>query len=207
MLRTLKLMLLAMAVVIPSRAASQVASSDSLPFRRGQWAAQFRPPADAGGFGVLRFRTRSSAWILDVRARFDHDERRQSGVDGTRTSTIAGADLRVGLRRYHFVIPRVARYHTFGVTGGFQTYRAGSTQPGVPEQSHDRLSGGVYGDLGGVFFVIPQLSLGASAQAMVNLSGERLVTDALPPMPRQESRSTGWGAFIGGVTVLATLYF
>jgi len=190
------------AIVLGSGPIAAQAPSDTLPFRRGQWGVQFRPSTDAAGLGALRFRNRSSAWVVDVRA-YVNDSWTFGG--GERRSIGSGGDFRAGLRRYRLAAPRVARFFTIGGTGGYTVNR--QTSEGYPDQQLLSGSVGVYGDVGAAVFVAPYFSLGASTQASLMATGDRYVYTATPTSPRSETRRAGWWAGFGGITVLATLYF
>ncbi len=102
-------------LAVPSPSGAQ--QVDSLPFRDGQWGAEFTA-ADFSGVGALRFTSSRSAWLIDVQGRFT----RQSGDSDSpsRSETVSDPDalqLRLGWRRYGTLAPRVVRHVGVGVLG------------------------------------------------------------------------------------------
>src|SRR6266571_5084753 len=51
----------------PTLASAQDATTDTIPFRRHQWAAQFAGGTSFASLGVLRFTAPTRAWLLDFR--------------------------------------------------------------------------------------------------------------------------------------------
>jgi len=179
--------------------------ADTLPFRRGQWAAQFRLGSDAFGLGALRFRSRSSAWVLDGGS--SRSEQRTNGgiAVADDRATITSANVRAGIRAYRPVVPRVARYLGAGVTAGYTRSVQRRSDPTFQSFTQWQAGGGVYAELGAAYFVTPQLSLGAATQANVSLAGGQVRSSSAGG--RSHASTTGWAATVGGVNVLGTLYF
>ena len=181
--------------------ATATTSPDSiLPFRRGQWAARFRLSSDAIGLGALRFRSNSSAFLLDGRV----FAVRESSGDAMSGFERVGIDvtLSAGLRAYRPVVARVARYHGAGLR---TAYSRSDVEP--TDYLSWRVLGGLYGELGATYFVTPHLSLDAGTEAGVNLSRGRDRRGALPGVPDSERRTSGIVAWAGGIIVTGTLYF
>ena len=72
---------------------------DSLPFRAGQWGAEFTA-ADFRGVGVLRFTSPRHAWLIDVQGRFTRQSGDADQIEKFEVVTDSDAlQLRVGWRR------------------------------------------------------------------------------------------------------------
>ena len=181
--------------------ATTTTSPDSiLPFRRGQWAAQFRLSSDAIGLGALRFRSNSSAYLLDGRVFAD----RQSSGDATIGSERVELHvaLRAGLRAYRPVVARVVRYHGAGLRTAYSRSHVEPT-----DYLTWRALGGLYAELGATYFVTPHLSLDAGTVAGVSLSRGRDRRRSSPDFTSTETRTSGIVASAGGIIVTGTLYF
>jgi hypothetical protein len=97
--------------------AQSPAAVDTLPFRAGQWGAQFSMSGDVFGLGALRFRTRSRAWALDGAFTVRHQERESPGLVSETRETSGFVRARLGQRGYGAVAPRAAGFVGGGVTG------------------------------------------------------------------------------------------
>jgi len=99
---------------------------DSLPFRAGQWGAEFTA-ADFRGVGVLRFTSPRHAWLIDVQGRFTRQSGDADQIERFEVVTDSDAlQLRVGWRRYGMLAPRVVRHVGFGVLGRYASSEQGS---------------------------------------------------------------------------------
>ena len=199
--------LASLATVVPCAAVAQEGGADTLPFRRGQWAAQFRLPGDAAGLGVLRFRSASSAWVLDATLTVHQQKTTTSDGSGSGASLSGYSAVRAGIRTYRPLFARVAGYSTVGMTTGVDGYESRPASNAIPDQRMWQLRGGPYADVGAVYLVTPHLTLGASTQAAIGLSHARQHYSATATQVARESRSSGWFAYLGGVSILATLFF
>jgi opacity protein-like surface antigen len=202
------------AALLSSSAAAAAQQADTLPFRGGQWGAEFSA-SDFAGVGALRFTSPRSAWLLDVYGRI----RRQSGDnDDPSTPNIIRDDdfvqLRVGWRRYGVLAPRVVRHLGVGVLAS----RASADQqvgafvvsvPFLPLQSHASTSLGAFAELGAQWMITPKLSLGASYMASV--SGEWTSVKTTTFTPQGSTRSTrsidGYTGALGPLAIRAAVYF
>lgn len=184
---------LIVALVAPSGLTAQPLPGETLPFRKGQWAAQFWFFGDAG-IGALRFRSPSSAWVVNgsLQAGGDHSTDRRT--------TRASASVRAGLRSYRTVVPRIARYHGGGIIADYSHYES-EYESDQTEAISRAGGGGLYGELGAEYLITRHLSLGANTSASAMVRG------------RKEGRELynysdfGWAVAAGGLRVLATLYF
>jgi hypothetical protein len=197
-----------------SSAAAAAQQADTLPFRKGQWGAEFAA-SNFAGIGVLRFTSPKNAWLLDVQGRI----RRESGDnDDPSTPNIIRDDdfaqVRVGWRRYGVLAPRVVRHLGVGVLAS----RASADQqvgafvvsvPFLPLQSHASTSIGAFAELGAQWMITPKLSLGASYMASV--SGEWTSVKTTSFTPQGSTRSTrsvdGYSGVLGPLSIRAAVYF
>lgn len=190
--------LLTCTVVVPAFAQDRPAPEDSLPFRRGQWAAHFTL-GGFGGIGVTRFRSPSRATLLQVSVFASHRESAADDLAGgvlRSVSSSAGLSARLGWRRYRLGYRRITPYVTAGPAFSFSHNYI--SQEGSGTSSQDSWSLGVFGDVGALYHVSPSLALGAAGGA--NLSYGRSST-RLSTGPRGSS----WDIQLSGVTVGAGL--
>jgi hypothetical protein len=175
--------------------APPAAMADSLPFRAGQWGAEFAINDGTIGLGVLRFRSEQNAWLLDaaVSASWSDSESSFSGDDSENTVFVR---LRTGPRRYRPITTGSAAYLGMGFTGSYGWIRGGDYR----SQMWDA---GVFGELGAVYFVTRRLSLGAQIEGMGVFSAtHRTYSD--PPVAERDRRvSIG----VRPVRIVGALYF
>ena len=122
---------------------------------------------------------------------------------GTHFSSLgsqANVSLRFGWRRYHPAGPKVAAYHSFGLVGGLT--HGVTVDPVSGSAVANGWNAGVFGDIGGSYFLTPRLSVGATITAEVryfdlysHYSGGR------------RSRSWELDGSAPGVGFVAALYF
>lgn len=202
----------ALAMVASPLAAQQ---ADTLPFRRGQWGAEFAV-ANFAGIGALRFTSPRSAWLLDVQGRI----RRESGDtdDPTTVNVVSDseyAQLRLGWRRYGVLAPRVVRHAGVGVLAsrGANRQQVGAfavSLPFVPRlEKSASTSLGAFAELGAQWMITPKLSLGASY--MASISGEWTSVESTLFTTQGGTRSTrsvdGYTAALGPLAIRAAVYF
>lgn len=188
-------------VLVPMSLAAQDNSRDTSAFRAGQWGLQFGLGSGLVNLGILRFTSPSAAWMLrlDLNAEF---------LNGTSTTPIDTTDANdhsmyfaagIGKRFYQAPHHNVRSFQSFGVAGSYtdrkQTFGVGNTY------TTTNASLGLLGELGGAFWITPNLSLGGTATASAGY--EHRVTDNSGTKVRQN----GW--FVSGVTVFLSvgLYF
>ncbi len=188
---------------------------DSLPFRAGQWGAEFTA-SDFSGVGALRFTSSRSAWLIDVQGRFT----RQSGDSDSpsRFEIVSDSDalqLRLGWRRYGTVAPRVVRHVGFGVLGG---YRSSEQSPGAfsisaPfsfESTRSDYSAGVFAEAGAQWLITSNLGLGATWSANVQAGRadlERVSTTGINELERSKTAVHTLSATLGAFAIRGTVYF
>jgi hypothetical protein len=183
------------AAASPSLLLSQTVPVDTLPFRRGQWAAQFWA-FSSQGLGVLRFRSPSSAWLLDGSLQVEDVH----ATHGDRT--YASASLRAGLRVYRPVAPKVVRYLGAGLIGSYLGFRHESATIGTVYRGWTA-GGGLYAELGADYLITSHLGIGASSSVTAQARGGRVD----PGDGSGETGDLGWVLGAGGLRVVGTIYF
>ena len=103
--------------------AQDIPAPDTIPFHRGQWAAQFAARFGFGSLGVLRFTAPSRAWLLDLQFSGGHEDSEDRGTNPDATirgyRSNASVSLRLGRRFYTPARGRVVGLYTMGASGGF----------------------------------------------------------------------------------------
>ena len=181
---------------------TQAAPTDSLPFHRGEWAAQFAGGGNFTSLGFLEFRSPKRALVLDIRVSGGHSEQLRTDSTGKHFSgaeSHATLSLRFGWRRYHPVGPKVAAYHSLGLLGGLSHNVA--VVPGL-RNTANAWNAGVFGDIGGSYFLTPSLSVGATISADIRYS-DVYTHDS------RNLKNRGWDleGSAPGVGFVAALYF
>ena len=143
------------------RAQEAPRAADSLPFRRGQWAAQMTPDFLRGPttLGVLKFTSPRRAWVLDGRVTiakgfFVLRDSAGAPVDTVHTSTVA-VDILVGRRFYRALARHTAGFVTVGAGGGFDLDRDLANTNAIRWL--------LFGEIGASYHPIHELSLGVFA--------------------------------------------
>jgi hypothetical protein len=178
----------------PPNAAQTTSARDSLPFRAGQWGAEFAIDDGTVGLGVLRFRSPRQAWLLD--ASFSADWYDEESVFGSGTRTSVFVRGRTGPRRYRPIHTASAGYVGIGLTGAYARSGRGD--------DYSRLwDAGIFGELGGLYLVTPHLSLGAEVGLSVLYSERRIRVIGAGP----DQWERGVGVDVGSVRIVGALYF
>ena len=178
----------------PSPNAEPATTVDSLPFRRGQWGAEFGLDDGTVGLGVLRFRSKRTAWQLN--GSFSAFWSKSDPYFGDQSEKNIFVNLRAGPRRYRPIAPDVAAYVGMGLSGGY-SWSEGSTS------WRRSWNAGAFGELGGAYFVTRRLSLGARIDASVGYTEFRQVSPSFPEV--QRDRHFGLG--VSAVRIVGGLYF
>jgi hypothetical protein len=166
---------------------------DSLPFRRGQWGAEFGSDDGTVGLGVLRFRSTRTAWQLNASIRADWSKS-SAPFDGSETHVFV--NLHAGPRKYRPLAPAVAAYVGAGLSGGYSlSNRSESWRRGW--------NAGVFGELGAAYFVTRRLSLGARVEASAGHSEFRQASTSFPGVQRDRH----FGIGLSPVRIIGALYF
>jgi len=184
---------------------TQSAPTDTLPFHRGEWAAQFAGGGSFSSLGFLKFRGPKQALVLDTRVGVGHSEELRTDSTGTHFSVAdshANVSLRFGWRRYHAVGPKVAAYHSLGLLAGLN--HSATRFPGGRNTSN-AWTAGVFGDIGGSYFLTPRLSVGATISADIHYSDAFNSQQA--NAQNVKTRSWDLEGSAPGVGFVAALYF
>ncbi len=178
----------------PSPNAEPSTTVDSLPFRGGQWGAEFGIADGTLGLGVLRFRSTRTAWQLN--GSFTAGWTETTGIFGEESGMNVFVDLRAGPRRYRPIAAGVAAYVGTGLFGGYGW-----------SESNDgwrrSWSAGVFGEVGGAYFVTRRLSLGARVDAWTRYTEFRQASASFPGQQRDRQFSIG----LSPVRIVGALYF
>ena len=156
---------LVVAAIVPATAAAQ-----SLPFRAGQWGAEFQS-GDLTSAGVMRFMSPRTALVFDVGV-LNLSTEEDDGTTTVDNSTSLLA-LRLGFRNYMPVANRVSSFWTIGgeVARGSNTEEISGPFDGSVEER--QTSFGVFGQLGADFHVTPNIAVGIAYDLSVaKISGE-----------------------------------
>ena len=160
---------LVLAALCPAAAGAQ-----TLPFRTGQWGAEFQS-GDLTTAGVMRFFSPRSALVLDAGVLdlgLDEDDKVNSTTDESSLSLWAA---RLGLRSYMPVANRVAGFWTAGVELARSSQKQtipGFAGPQRIEESETHL--GAFGQLGADYHVTNNLAVGMAFDVVfARVSGER----------------------------------
>lgn len=187
---------------------ASTAPSDSLPFRQGQWGAEFGLGSYTSA-GFVRFRSPRRAWVGTVSG--DYSRQTPEGTSSARTSARVSAT--VGHRWFRAILPDVSQFVTLGGVIGAQRSDFTLQQISLPElvavEARLRRSSyfaGVAADVGAQWMVTPSLALGAKwgAQAVVGRDQDRL-SGGLPS--NTDATGTSTSLILGRIAVLGSLYF
>jgi hypothetical protein len=184
----------------PSRTGSAAsAAADSLPFRAGQWGAEFAVDNGMVGLGALRFRSPRSAWLVDAMLALGGAEGESSaGDEEDRRSTFVS--LRTGPRRYRPLGRSVASFVGAGLLGSYAWQELSAA-----DRRETTWQAGLYGELGAAYFVTDRLSLGAQASVDATYGGSRTVIDL--ELLSSESSEQRWQLSTSRVRIIGGLYF
>lgn len=163
----LTLALAAPALVRAQDAAKDTAKSaakDTLPFHKGQWAAEFGAGTTFASAGALYFRSPSSAWLLDASFLLAYGKTSVHSADSlyfpySSSTTDGSISLRGGIRSYHPLGPATQFFTSFG---GLVRYGGGTVRGGFEGNSWS-LGAGIFGEIGGNYMINPHIGLGATA--------------------------------------------
>ena len=184
--------------------------ASALPFRAGQWGAEF----SLGSFsslGAVRFRSPSRAWVGTVDGRYERTSRDEDVPD----RSLSRVGLTLGHRWYHALHEDVAQFVTLGAVLAWQRTESSLLpnpvpQPGqsptTPDFVSQGLVGGVAVNVGAQWMVTSSLSLGATWGAQAGLGRDRVRVRAAPGAVSEQT-GTSVNVLVGRLGVLGTLYF
>jgi hypothetical protein len=202
-----RLSLLCVLGLVPLSLVAQdsTARTQSTPFRRGQWAAQFQAGTSFGSLGFIKFRSPTRALVLDVRLGGSHTEGLDTDSSGTRftgLSSSAFTQLRFGWRRYSGGTEHVVGHYSFGLLAGFDHSVSVDASPGF-ESTRNGWTAGVFADVGGTYLVTSKFGIGALATA--GLSYASSISTFSPPQAKTRIWSIGGSAI--SASLVATVFF
>lgn len=138
-----------------------LAAQDLPAFHAGEWAAEFTG-GNWNNAGVMRFFSPRSALILSGSGSFSRSTSTpDSGVASIGTSK--SLFLALGVRRHNTVASRVLATTEFGAELNLDRVKTRTDAFGGPIYRQRQTSYGVYGEIGGQYFVASHLALGAVA--------------------------------------------
>jgi hypothetical protein len=184
-------------------------TTGALPFRRGQWATQFGFDGSFLSAGALRFRSPTSAWVVDALVQADRSTYERNG-DATvppveMTATDFALGLQLGARGYRAIAPRVNGFAGAGVSG--RAYSTRFVYPGSITETPTQREGsaGIYGEMGATWMVTRNLGLSGATQ----LAASYLWSSYEAPSAFGTSRveSTGYGVQLARTRLIVTVFF
>lgn len=214
---TMRITLAAVAIFLAAAPATAQDAGKTLPFRRGQWAAEFSAttsiPAEPASddelrfafpsVGFLRFLSPSKAILVDASFSVSSDEQELNIPNGPTSSekvSSTALGLRAGLRGYRALSSRATGFGSLGLT--FGTLGGTLEDPDLPDEvERSGTSFGGFAELGGAYMVTPNISLGASFGASLV---RREVEETLQEASYTEN---GMRLLVGQTRLLVTLYF
>jgi hypothetical protein len=193
-------------------------TGDSLPFRTGQWGAQFTASSEHRNVGLLRFRSPRTAWVFtaDVSLNAGDSEgtenNTQETTDESDKSRRGAVSVRTGYRRYKPVAMHAGSFFTVGVLGGAmraKTNRDLSYGDGTDVGRSASWNLGVFGELGATYLIIPNVSLGviASVDTRYTRGWSNYERKYFDRTYRGQGTSRGISVDTELLSVVATVYF
>lgn len=167
---------------------------DSLPFRRGQWGAEFGIGDGTVGLGVLRFRSTRTAWQFSANGSADWSKSDPPHEEFSGSTLFV--NLHAGPRRYRPLAAAVGAFVGTGLAAGYTWWE-------FNDSWRRGWNAGVYGELGGVYFVTRRLSLGALIQAGASYGEDRGASASLPTVHRDRT----FAIRLSPVRIVGGLYF
>ena len=161
---------LCIAGVFSAAANAQATGGDTLPFRKGQWGVEF-PIQESYSITLLRFRSPSSALLVDGALTFINDRLDDDEASVEQEYTLQRYELRLGRRMYRPLAFNTAGFLDLGVTPSFMSTKSGQTTVTGESLTSDRtMALGVFASVGGNYFVTPRLSVGMSSTTSMSYS-------------------------------------
>jgi hypothetical protein len=184
-------------------AASEGTARDSLPFRPGQWGAEFAVQDFVSWASALRFHAPRQAWVATLSGNFARTEADR------RDERIVRAELGLGHRWYRSSREAIAPFVGIGVGAALVDDRleiqVGSAGSPPAVVGNERLFGIVYGEVGAQWLVTPRLALGAGWQVQASLARNRV--ERVSASPPSDPPGTSLGLRAQPMALRGTLYF
>lgn len=144
------------AVLIVPRTLHAQRNASTVPFRSGQWGAEFAASNDFQSLGMMRFFSPRRA--LAFNAQLENASTSIDGSDAETSGTTYG--LSVGYRMYRSVTTGVVGHLTGGLRVNSNSTKV-TTGAGATTESSTR-GYGPFAEIGASYFITPHLSLGAA---------------------------------------------
>ena len=150
------------ALLLSSLALSRAVAAQDIPtFHAGQWGAEF-----TGGnwtnAGLMRFFNPRSALVLSASGSLSHGTSTPDG-GAKSTSNSQSLFLALGVRRNTTVAPRVIATTELGANYYISRVKTTLDALGNPPYRQNQTNYGLYGEIGGQYFVTPHIALGTGA--------------------------------------------
>ena len=163
---------LRLALVLTSLVATRALAAQEVPtFHAGQWGAEFTG-GNWGNAGVMRFFSPSSALVLSASGSYSRNTSTPDGGTAA-TSSVRALSLALGVRRHSSVASRVLATTELGAYTGFSRSKSVSDGFGNPVYTQSQRYTGIYGEIGGQYFVTAHLALGSGAVLGANINSGR----------------------------------
>ena len=146
---------LAAALLLPATLHAQ-RNASNVPFRSGQWGAEFSASNDFQSLGMMRFFSARRALAFD--AQLENASTSVDGSDAETANTTYG--LSVGYRMYRSVTTGVVGHLTGGLRMNSSSTKITNGAGATTENSTRGY--GPFGEIGASYFITPHLSLGAA---------------------------------------------
>lgn len=214
----MRLLPLMVGLLLPMALPAQ--ATDSLPFRAGQWGAEFSASHGFGGIGLMRFSSPGRAWFFNVQAGYtasgSDEEPPLSTQFGESDSQGGSASVRLGHRWFRPAGARVVQQLTLGIdVGGAHSSRDAAVDS---LRAFDLVQGnrslGAFAEVGAAWMVTPKLALGAAyGMGARYFSSDadnvrlRHVGSGGPVYDLARQRVSGFDAYLGQFSLRAALYF
>jgi len=192
-------------VLSPMLATAQDTASDSIPFRRHQWAAQFAGGTTFASLGALRFTAPDRAWLLDFRFTGGHAHDTRYAGDtllGDGFSSNASVDTRSGRRFYQGRGKSVVSFQTVGALGGYTHNCGGTTAPIAAGGCSNGWRAGVFGELGAAYLITRRFSIGGAATLAFTYQKTKITGSS-----GLVGRDWAYQGSVQGLSFGATVYF
>lgn len=161
------------AVVLASVTACRGLAAQEMPtFHDGQWAAEFSGGSGTNA-GVMRFFSQRSALVLSGGAALSHTTTTPDAGNKT-TTNMQSFVLALGVRRHTPIASRVLATTELGASVDFEHGKTTTDGFGNPvDNLLTQKSFGIYGEIGGQYFVASHLALGTVATINASVSTGR----------------------------------
>lgn len=174
-----------------------VASAQALPFRAGQWGAEFSS-GDLNTVGMMRFVSPRSAFVFDV-GMLDFVIDEEAGLKQSQRRL----ELRLGLRNYRPVATRVSGFWSVGATAAYWSQKQESSSLPASRYERNETTIGAFAQLGADFHITSNIAAGVA----YGLSLTRMTGDAISE-PGEGQTDVSGHQFGGRVTpIRVSLFF